>query len=247
VVVRGTIGGLNVSTASGDVEADRIEGALNIKSASGDTRVQEVLGGVNVQTASGDIELEIVRGAANVNSASELLAVPTFSTSAPVLCLATIKVSGTAITQIYDTRTFTTSVKEFVTVPTTAVALGQLAQVDGAGVKQMATGATVGVNANVRGVVVATNGSTSASTPNAILAIGGPAFVKVTDAGGTAGQYVENSTGTAGYATTSATGSTAIYGNLGLARNTTVATATCTATPNAANCIGSTYVDVMPR
>ncbi len=70
LVVRGTIGGLNVATASGDVEADRIEGGLNIKSASGDTRVQEVLGGVNVQTASGDIELEIVRGAANITSAS---------------------------------------------------------------------------------------------------------------------------------------------------------------------------------
>jgi DUF4097 and DUF4098 domain-containing protein YvlB len=70
VVVRGTIGGLNVSTASGDVEADRIEGALNIKSASGDTRVHEVLGGASVQTASGDIDLEIVRGAANVTSVS---------------------------------------------------------------------------------------------------------------------------------------------------------------------------------
>jgi DUF4097 and DUF4098 domain-containing protein YvlB len=70
VVVRGTIGGLNVSTASGDVEADRIEGALNVKSASGDTRVHEVLGSTSVQTASGDIDLEIVRGPANVTSVS---------------------------------------------------------------------------------------------------------------------------------------------------------------------------------
>jgi DUF4097 and DUF4098 domain-containing protein YvlB len=59
-----------VSTASGDVEANRVEGGVNVKSASGDTRVQEVLGDADVQTASGDIELEIVRGAVNVNSAS---------------------------------------------------------------------------------------------------------------------------------------------------------------------------------
>jgi hypothetical protein len=70
VVARGTIGDLNVSTASGDVEADCVEGVLTIKSASGDTRVHEVRGAANVQTASGDIDLEIVRGPANVTSVS---------------------------------------------------------------------------------------------------------------------------------------------------------------------------------
>ncbi len=70
VVARGTLGGLNISTASGDIEANRVDGSANIKSASGDTRVREVAGGVNIQTASGDIELEIVRGPVNAHSAS---------------------------------------------------------------------------------------------------------------------------------------------------------------------------------
>src|SRR5882762_2003208 len=66
----GTIGGLNVGTASGDVEANQVDGSVNIKSASGDVRVRETSGGVNVQTASGDTELDVVRGAINVASAS---------------------------------------------------------------------------------------------------------------------------------------------------------------------------------
>lgn len=67
---RGTIGGLNLSTASGDVECDRVSGGLNVKSASGDVRVREVGGGVSVQTASGDIDLDVVRGAISAASAS---------------------------------------------------------------------------------------------------------------------------------------------------------------------------------
>jgi hypothetical protein len=162
-----------------------------------------------------------------------------------VLCLASIKVSGTTITQVYDTRTFTTSTKEYVTA-STALGLGYTAAVSGAAVAPLGTG-TVGTVGSIRGVVVATNGSTSASTPNVIITVDGPAFAKVTDAGATAGQFVENSAGTAGYGTSSASGSAAIYGNLGFARNTTVATATCTSTPNAGNCVGATYVEVKPR
>jgi DUF4097 and DUF4098 domain-containing protein YvlB len=71
----GTLGGLNVATASGDVEALLVDGAVNIKSASGDVRVRETSAGVSVQTASGDIELDIVRGPLNVATASGDLAV----------------------------------------------------------------------------------------------------------------------------------------------------------------------------
>ena len=68
--VRGTLGGANVATASGDVLLESLAGGLNVKSASGDTRAREIAGGVNVQTASGDVELDVVRGAINVASAS---------------------------------------------------------------------------------------------------------------------------------------------------------------------------------
>jgi DUF4097 and DUF4098 domain-containing protein YvlB len=68
--VHGTLGGVNVATASGDVRLERVDGGLNVKSASGDISAQEITGGVNVQTASGDIELDVVRGAINVATAS---------------------------------------------------------------------------------------------------------------------------------------------------------------------------------
>ncbi len=70
VLVRGTIGALNVSGASGDVAAMRVEGGVNVRTASGDTRIEEAASGVNIQTASGDVELEVVRGPLNVASAS---------------------------------------------------------------------------------------------------------------------------------------------------------------------------------
>jgi DUF4097 and DUF4098 domain-containing protein YvlB len=70
VLVRGTTGALNVATASGDLEADRVTGGVNVKSASGDTTVREIGGALNVQTASGDIEIDVVRGPANVATAS---------------------------------------------------------------------------------------------------------------------------------------------------------------------------------
>jgi hypothetical protein len=178
----------------------------------------------------------------NHNAAAENNAVPgTFSTTAPVLCLAQVAVNGTKITQVYDTRTFTTTTKEFVTATSTVLRLGMLVSVNGSGVTPLGTG-TVGTVGSIRGVVVGTTGSLGSTTPNSVIATAGPAFAKVTDAGATAGQFLENSAGTGGYGTTSATGSAAIYGNAGFARNTTVATATCSTTPNAANCIGSTYV-----
>jgi DUF4097 and DUF4098 domain-containing protein YvlB len=70
VRVGGTIGGLNVSTASGDVEALIVESGVNVKSASGDIRIREIGGGLSAQTASGDIDLDIVRGPVSVATAS---------------------------------------------------------------------------------------------------------------------------------------------------------------------------------
>lgn len=70
VLIRGTVGGLNVATASGDIEADRVTGGVNVKSASGDVTVRDAGDAVSVQTASGDIELEVVHGPVNVATAS---------------------------------------------------------------------------------------------------------------------------------------------------------------------------------
>ncbi|MFZ1878937.1 MAG: DUF4097 family beta strand repeat-containing protein [Gaiellaceae bacterium] len=70
LLARGTIGGLNVQTASGDAEVDRVRGGVNVKSASGDVQAREVGGGASIQTASGDIDIEIVRGAVSIATAS---------------------------------------------------------------------------------------------------------------------------------------------------------------------------------
>jgi hypothetical protein len=70
VVVRGTAGAVNVATASGDVDVDRVTGGVNVKSASGDVSVRVAGDALNVQTASGDIEIEVVHGPANVATAS---------------------------------------------------------------------------------------------------------------------------------------------------------------------------------
>src|SRR4051794_3706213 len=66
--VRGTLGGLNVTSASGDVEVD-VAAAVNVKNASGDFSAREV-GPTNVQSASGDISIERATGPVNVQTAS---------------------------------------------------------------------------------------------------------------------------------------------------------------------------------
>jgi DUF4097 and DUF4098 domain-containing protein YvlB len=71
VAARGTLGGLTVQTASGDVEADRVlAGGVNVKSASGDLTAREVAGGINVQTASGDVRIDVAQGAVSIASVS---------------------------------------------------------------------------------------------------------------------------------------------------------------------------------
>lgn len=166
---------------------------------------------------------------------------PTFNASAPVVCLATIQ-NGTATNgsfttggQIYDVRPFTTSIKEFVTA-STAVGLGYIAQASTTNV--VPSTATLGT-AGQRGVVVASNGATSTTAPNAIIATHGPAYVKAV--GGTSGAAVVAGA-TSGFANTSATTTFTMYAYLGMSRTTY--NATCT---SAATCLGSLYVDLTLR
>ena len=70
VLARGTIGGLSVQTASGDVEVDRVLGDVSVKSASGDIEAREIGDGTSIQTASGDVHIEVARGSVTIATAS---------------------------------------------------------------------------------------------------------------------------------------------------------------------------------
>lgn len=174
---------------------------------------------------------------ATASNTVETANVPAWSASAPILCLATVKLSTTpAITSIYDTRVFTTSTKEYVTA-STVVAPGFIVVNDTTGANRVKT-ITTASTAGVRGVVAVGNSTASTTTINAIVVVGGPAFVKGTGTI-TSGQTAKTST-TAGYA-----GSTAIttgYVNLGMIFDVG-STAACNAS---SNCQFSMLVDVGP-
>jgi hypothetical protein len=159
---------------------------------------------------------------------------PTFSQTAPILCLADVQVNASsAITAIYDTRVFATSGKEEVTTAAT-MGLGWIACPTG---NQVTTcGTTTQAADTVEGIIVASNGSTSTTTPNAIIVVSGPAETKVNLTGITAGQILVNST-TANRVTSVATGSlSATYdANLGITRSASPGTA-CSTTASAADC-----------
>ncbi|HEY4964399.1 MAG TPA: hypothetical protein VIH90_06945, partial [Candidatus Saccharimonadales bacterium] len=183
-----------------------------------------------------NIWVHLCLNAANTNqpalttaSSSETANEPTFSASAPILCLADIKGSASTannIAQIYDTRTFTTTQKDYVDL-STAAGLGWLVVANGS----QGTPATTSVAATVEGAIVATDGSTSSTTPNAIIAIGGPTYVKAIS--GSAGDFVQSTT-TTGYASAGST--TGAFGSMGISRNTYNASCSSSTT-----CIGSLY------
>jgi hypothetical protein len=170
-------------------------------------------------------------------SSSETTNMPSFSLTAPVVCLADIKndtsTSG-RIGDLYDTRTFTTDQKEAITT-SSAVALGMLVDASAVGISPAAAG-----SAKLYGTVVATDGSTSSTTPNAIITTMGPAWIKAS--AGTAGQFVKTST-TNGYGnTTAAIPNNSFYYSAGNTR--TDFDTTCT---SAATCSSSLYVNFNVR
>jgi hypothetical protein len=173
-------------------------------------------------------------------STSATANMPAFSVSAPILCLADIKSASTGsvgnIGQIYDTRTFTSSLKEAVPA-STALELGMIA--DASGTNGALVPAASG-SQKLYGLVVATNGSTSTTTPNTIVTTVGPGWIKST--AGTAGQFVKTSL-TGGYADTIASiPNNSFYYSAGNTR--TSYSATCTASNN---CSGSLYVNFIVR
>ena len=68
--VRGTLGEVDVATASGDVVIVDTLGDVSIKSASGDLSAGSVGGRATANTASGDVRIESVAGAVVANTAS---------------------------------------------------------------------------------------------------------------------------------------------------------------------------------
>jgi hypothetical protein len=172
---------------------------------------------------------------------AETANLPAFSASNPVLCLADIKTSNTAITAIYDTRVFSNATKTFA-YTSTAMAPGRLAV--------YATGKitnTAAANAPLAGVVGVTDGFSVGANglPNAILVTNGPISVKAT--AGAIGNWLISG-GTAGYATPTATAPAAgINAPAGYAYGGQLLTAVATTCTTQINCFGSALVNLAIR
>jgi hypothetical protein len=162
---------------------------------------------------------------------------PSFDISAPVLCLAQIKGSTSAannIAQIYDVRTFSNTQK-LPMLASTALSLGMLADVNPSTAIPSVSGSR-----RMIGVVVATNGSTSSTSPNVILTTFGPAWVKST--AGSAGDFVIQSS-TNGYTQTNTNIPNNSF-NYEVGITPTSFSSSCTA---ASNCSGSLFVNFQVR
>jgi hypothetical protein len=159
--------------------------------------------------------------------------------SDPILCLATIKATGTAnnISVIYDTRTFTTTQKTYGTMASATEVLGGLVG-PAAGGEVVATTATTGA---VLGVVVATtNTAGTAGKPNIIYATQGPEWIKAT--GGTVNDIM-NPTATSSYASGAATTGLDAYDDVGLDMST-FETSCAAATYGVTDCQASDFTNL---
>lgn len=185
-----------------------------------------------------------VAGAETANLATVSLP----SVVAPILCLADIRynAANNTITQVYDTRTFTTTDKTPITVTTNTPVLGALLQFTNAKGTAIPM-ATLNGN-NLAGVVVATTGATSATTVNAIMATGGPAAVKAITGTNAVNAYIFGS-GTFGRARTVATKpaetTATIYNVLGNARTAWTGASACA--NNTDSCQGSIMTEIDKR
>jgi hypothetical protein len=162
------------------------------------------------------------------------------SVTAPIVCLADIKFTGAnnTITQIYDTRTYTTTEKQTISIGTTAPAIGHLVQYTAT--KGVAIPMATLNGSNLAGVVVATTGAVSTTTINAIIATSGPTAVKAITGTNLVNAYIFG-TATAGYASTVATKpaetTATIYNLIGSARTAWSGATACTI--NNDTCAGS--------
>ena len=160
---------------------------------------------------------------ATVGNAVETANVPTYSATAPILCIADVRTgAGSTITNIYDTRTFTTTTKQFITSTAAAsYSAGMIVKLTAAN----GVGTTTTANDTPIIGVVAVGNSAGTAGAQLIIATAGPGFVKTVGTPiPTAGSTAQSST-TAGYAQAVATA--AGYREAGLVM--TVISTTCSA------------------
>lgn len=180
------------------------------------------------------------------NATETSAALPAFSANNPVLCLATVKASGVAgnVGFIWDTRTFTNTVKQFTSINSVnnngmlVVGTATLGTVQ----VPAATGAT-----SIRGVIVATAGTAASNVVNGIIATNGIAAVKFISGGtATINNCVESLVTTAGYGTSAVC--TAAVGNYvwGGPLLSTISTSCTTTNTVASACQYSVLVDFRP-
>lgn len=171
------------------------------------------------------------------NNATESSApMPSFDPKKPYICLATIAYSSD-IEKIYDIRTFTTTAKEYVTINSTS-SLGWAVKAESTSGPNRVTKTVDAADLKVRGIVVATTGSASTTTINAIIAVDGHQWAKAQTV--TVNDYAV-ADATDGYVKTQST-DPGVYGILGLALNAqdTVCNSTTT-------CQYSTLIDLRIR
>ncbi len=202
--------------------------ALSTSAIAANAFVNICLTGTNSQPA--------LFGTANVTETSASL--PTFSINNPILCLATVKMTATAgnVGNIYDARTFTTTLKEFITL-NSVNSVGFLIVGTNTGTNRVLTTTTAN-SGPIRGVVVATTGTASTNTINGIIAVSGYQYVKVIAAGSVALNGVLQTSTTAGYGRSGTTFATS-YSSGGIINKTS--DTTCTA---ATNCQFSALIDM---
>ena len=198
-------------------------------------------------TASGAVTTTGAPTLLTGNATETSATMPVFSPNNPVECLATVRASATAgnIGNIWDTRTFTNTQKEFATTNSVNSNGYLVIGTATAGVYQ--TTATTG-STLLRGTVVATTGSASGTGINSIISVKGPTFVKFLGTSTVAvNNVLETFATTAGYATSvSGTGlaiSNYVYGGpLEMA----ISTSCTTANTPASACQYSPLIDFAP-
>ena len=153
---------------------------------------------------------------ATAANSSQTAGVPAFSATSPVLCIADIKTSGSSvISNIYDTRTFVSSTKEFVSFTSgsqTGVAPGMIVIGNTLTYNEVTTTNGAG-SVPVRGVVaVGSPSNDGGNSVNAIITTAGPAFVDGDGAGGSLDDGAETSSVAAGYARSWDQGTSYVHG-----------------------------------
>ncbi|MBC7582078.1 hypothetical protein H7097_04420 [Aeromicrobium sp.] len=178
------------------------------------------------------------------NATETSATLPVFSANNPVACFATVRASATAgnVGFIWDTRTFTNTQKQFATINSVNNAGFIVVGTTTMGVTQTVATVTTGP---IRGIVVATAGTASTTTVNAIIASVGPAFVKFPSGATATPNNVLQTNTTAGYGTSNASPAIGAYLVGGLLMSSISTSCTTTNTLLSA-CQYSPLVDFRP-